>query len=135
MPHGQVDIQVRALIGFVEKVEMWWQIGRPVSYQFKGVEGDWSNTQTIMLNPQTFLPPLVPLPNASYPLITKDPSISNQPDVDNSGLFGFALWVSVVVVVVVCVVVVLLVIIAVALWRKNVSQFSSSLNASVVVDG
>jgi len=46
-------------------------------------------------------------------------------------LFGSASWVGVVVVVLLCVVVVLLAVIAVALWRKNVAQFNSTLNSGV----
>ncbi|MDR2719227.1 MAG: hypothetical protein LBC03_00245 [Nitrososphaerota archaeon] len=125
MRDGQkIDVQVRALVGTITWVPNYISIYG--YYTFEGVEGDWSNTQTIMLNQQTFLPTLVPSPNTSYPSITQDPLSSNQPNVDNSGLFGFALWVGVVVGVV------LLVIIAVILWRKSVSQFNSFLNKSVV---
>jgi hypothetical protein len=133
--NGQkLDIQVRALIGFVEEVEMWWQIGRPISHQFKGVESDWSNIQTFTLNrsilPTSSVSQNTPPSNTSPANL--NPSTPNKPNADNPNLFGFASWIGVVVVVLLSMVVVLLAVIAVVLWRKNVSQLNSTLNSGVV---
>jgi len=126
----EIDVQVRALVGTVTWVPHYISIYG--HWEFEGVESDWSNTQTVPLNQPTSSP------TSSFPVNTSptkpNPSTPNQSNIENPGLFGFASWVGVALVVLLSVVVVLLVIIAVALLRKNVSQFNSSLNTSVAED-
>jgi hypothetical protein len=98
----------------------------------------WSSIQTVAatdepwsLSPsQTVTSPPSPHPSSPSPVNDPKSSTPNYPNIDNSGLFGLASWVSVAVVVLLFAVVVLLAIIAVALWKKNVSQFNSTLNPS-----
>jgi hypothetical protein len=99
------------------------------------VSSGWSGIQTATATDELWSPPpsqtVTSPPLTSYPT-TQKPSTSNKPNTDNPNLFGFASWVGVAVVVLLSAIVVLLVLIAVAMWRKNVSQFNSSLNTSVV---
>jgi hypothetical protein len=55
----QVDIEVRALIGVVEYVSNYMPPVFAAHYEFRGVEGDWSNTVVVTFDPLTFttLPP------------------------------------------------------------------------------
>ena len=100
----------------------------------------WSNIQKVTATDEPWSPPPSqtvtsspsPCPSNTSPGNNPHTSTPNQPDTDSPSLFGFASWVGVAVVVLLSVIVVLLVIIAVALWKKNVSQFNSSLHTSVV---
>jgi len=82
----QMDIQVRALIGVVTSVEEWWMIGRPVSYNFKGIKGDWSDIVVVSFNPLSFtvLPststPSTNTPDQLTPDYTTPPSTTDHID-------------------------------------------------------
>jgi hypothetical protein len=129
-----LDVKVRAVVGTI--IHLPYDPDSPFSarYEFKGVEGDWSDTQIVPLNrpaPSSTASFPVTFPPVNTSPANPNPSTPNQPDTNNSGLFGFVSWVGVVVVVLLCVVVVvLLAVIAVVLWRKNVSQFNNTLNTS-----
>jgi hypothetical protein len=126
----QIDVQVRALVGTITYVPS--HLGIMYGYwEFKGVESDWSSTQTVTLNPPTSLPASPSSSNTPYPSATQNPSSPNQPNTDSPSLFGLASWIGIALVILLCVVVVLLAIIAAVLWKKNVSQFNSSLNTGV----
>jgi hypothetical protein len=124
----KLDIQVRALAGSV--------IHHPgaiifAQYEFRGVEGDWSNIQTLTFSRPSFAPTVL-LPVTAPPVNTspanQNPSTPNQPNTDSPSLFGFASWIGGAVVVLLCAIVALLAFIAVVLWRKNGSRFINTLN-------
>ncbi|MCL1977614.1 MAG: hypothetical protein FWG55_05905 [Candidatus Bathyarchaeota archaeon] len=91
--YGQVDVEVRALIGFVDYVPNYMPPLFAAHYEFSGVEGDWSNTVMVTFNPLTFttLPPsntsptnapnqLTPYPtNQLTPNPTTPPTPDSQP--------------------------------------------------------
>ena len=75
-PSGQVDVQVRALIGFVTYIPNYMAPGGFAYYEFNGVEGDWSNTQTLTFDPLTSSPVLPSSPTNPDP---SSPLNSNNP--------------------------------------------------------
>ncbi|MCL1969867.1 MAG: hypothetical protein FWF66_00095 [Candidatus Bathyarchaeota archaeon] len=137
MRDGQaITVQVRALVGTVTWVPH--DISIYGYYKFEGVEGDWSNTQTVPLNGSASSPtaslPVTPPVNtfpANTPPTNTKPLTPNPSNIDNSNLFGSTSWVGVTVVMLLSVVVMLLAIIAMAAWRKNGSQFNNTSNPSV----
>jgi hypothetical protein len=126
----KIDVQVRALVGTVTWIPHY--ISNYGYWEFEGVEGDWSDTQTVPLNQPTSshtaaLPVNTPPVNTST--ANPNPSTSKPLDTDNPSLFGLVSWICIALVVLFCAIVVLLAIIAVVLWKKKVSQFNNTLNA------
>jgi hypothetical protein len=81
---GQVDVQVRALIGVVTCVEEWWMIGRPIVQSFSGIRGDWSDIVVVSFNPLSF----TVLPSTSTPS-TNSPDYSSPAYSDPSTTSDF----------------------------------------------
>ena len=125
-PSGQIDVQVRALIGFVTYIPNYMAPGGFAYYEFNGVEGDWSNTQTLTFDPSPSSP-VLPSPPSNL-----DPSTSNQFDSEDTALLGFRLA-EVILMVLLGVIVVLLVIVVVYLRRKNVAQFKNGASTPLEV--
>ena len=123
LQYGQIDIQVRALIGTVTYIPKY--VYGFAHYEFDGVEGDWSRTLTVTVDqptstPTSSLPSTVSQNNSN-------PSTSNQLDFKNS-LFGLASWIGIALVILFSAIVVLLIIIVVHMRRKSAAQHSSSLS-------
>ncbi|MCL1977391.1 MAG: hypothetical protein FWG55_04710 [Candidatus Bathyarchaeota archaeon] len=129
---SQVDFRVKAVIAYddswVDPASIYG-INRPgYYYKYDDVTSSgWSNIQTITINDN--LPTSSP-PSNTPSLNNPNPSTLNQPNTDNPGLFSLPSCVGVAIVALLSAIVVLLAIIAVAMWRKNVSQFNA-LNPGV----
>ena len=108
--HNNLDVRVRALVGTVIYHPSSVESPAPVPIEFKGVEGDWSETLTVTSD---LLMSLFPSNTPTYS--NPNPLTPNPLNTDNSGLFGFASWVNVVLVVLFSVIVVLLAVIVMAL--------------------
>ncbi|MDR2719348.1 MAG: hypothetical protein LBC03_00895, partial [Nitrososphaerota archaeon] len=67
-----------ALLGVVTFVDEWWMIGRPTSYYFSGVKGDWSNIVVMSFDPLSF----TVLPSTSTPSTNKPDQLT--PDLTNA---------------------------------------------------
>jgi hypothetical protein len=111
-----LDVRVRAVVGTV--IDIPYNPDTPYSarYEFKGVEGDWSNIQIVTINLPTS-PPTSSLPSNTSPANT-NPSTPNpsllEPDFDNNAVWsiaGVAL-----LVVVILVVGIVLVVVGVVVW-------------------
>jgi hypothetical protein len=120
---NNTDFQVRLLIGtFTVRIPAFG-FSDPA---FEGVTSDWSSTQTLK-----FYWPISSTPTSTSPSNNPTPSTLDQPNTDNHGLFGLALWIGIALVVLFSVIAVLLAVIAVTLWRKKFSHFSNDLDTGV----
>ncbi|MDR0461099.1 MAG: hypothetical protein LBH62_06685 [Nitrososphaerota archaeon] len=70
-----LDVRVRALVGTVIQHPSTAESPAPVPFEFKGVEGDWSDIQPVILNWTTFSP-TSSLPSSTSPVNT-NPSTPN----------------------------------------------------------
>jgi len=109
LPIGQnLDVRVRALVGSLS-----------IPFEFKGVEGDWSDIQMVTIN----RPPSLPtssLPSNTSPADTNPLTPSPlEPDFDDKAVWSIAGVMLLVVVVLVGVGVVLVIIVVVLLLRRG----------------
>ena len=113
-----LDVKVRAVVGTI--IHLPYDPDSPFSarYEFKGVEGKWSNTQTITINRSTSSPtsslPSNTSPDSTNPLMPSP----LEPDFDDKAVWSIA-GVMLLAVVVLVVGVVLVIIAVVLLLRRG----------------
>ena len=120
---GQVDFEVQALIGYLTpQISVTQSFGVQNYEVFTGIEGDWSNTQTLTIGENT----ATVTPSASLPSQSVSPSENQNPTPNQSNtqiVFQLGLdWASIAVVVLLGVIAVLLFFMAVFLYKRNIRK-------------